>query len=160
MINVLFLLITILNTIETYNRLIFNNTIGIGGPVFKYYNVAFLKVHLLAKNSKYNILFFVSKCCERRPRIDINCVFVVWQIIICLISVMLTILYFAFNRLQLFLILNICSFVGALTIALFSEQHLDSLLKKTRLIEEPMTETEWLIIRKEIEEEWPGFFEQ
>ena len=147
--------------IASYVSIIMNISTRDGSsPSLFYIDVTFYKAYLLQKNSPLNILYLGSKCNYRRPHIGICCQCFIALCGMFLASIVSLALYYIYNELNFFLLLNIGIMICTFFVVAFFEDHVRKLVEKYRKEEEPMPEEEWLAIRKEIEEEWPGFWDE
>jgi len=123
-------------------------------------DVTFYRMYLLPKNSPLNIIYFGSKCNYMKPHIGICCQCFIVLCGMFLVSIVSLALYYIYNELNIFLLLNIGIMICTLFVSAFFEEHVRKLVRKYRKEEEQMSKEEWLAIKKEIEEEWPGFWDE
>ena len=123
-------------------------------------DVTFYRMYLLPKNSPLNIIYLGSKCNYMKPHIGICCQCIIVLCGMFLASIVSLALYYIYNELNFFLLLNIGITICAFFVVAFFEDHIGKLVRKYRKEEEQMSKEEWLAIKKEIEEEWPGFWDE
>ena len=159
MIIVISTIFTFVLVVASYNRIILNKR-SVGTHNLFYIDVLFYKDYLLDKNSKLNKIYLWNKCNCSVPHIGICCRCFIALCGMFLASIVSLALYYIYNELNIFLLLNIGIMICTLFVSAFFEEHVRKLVEKYRKEEEPMPEEEWLAIRKEIEEEWPGFWDK
>ena len=147
--------------IKSYEMLIMNKSPRDGSNPYLYFiDASFYMNYLLTKKSPLNVIYFGSKCNCLRPHIRICCQCFIALCGLFLVSIISLVLYYIYDKSNIYLYLNLGLSICALFTIAFFQDYVRKLVKKYRKEEEAMSEEEWLAIRKEIEEEWPGFWDE